>query len=210
MLLSFLEVKNILHRRDHFPNKDLKFRGGLVLSFLEVKNILRQRDHFPNKVLKSRGGLVLDREYGLAENVFGCEVKSSESNDFVSLYLGFEEEEEEEWCKEKIRGRFGGVVWKEKKMDGLNREEQEEGLMVVMVRDHLHDLQPWQCLDQLGIGTGGDVFDDGTNRIGVLLDELSLLWGGPELEEVVVPLELLFQVRVHRDEHEYSNGFHEF
>ena len=28
----------------------------------------------------------------------------------------------------------------EKKMDELNREEQEEGLMVVVVHDHLHDL----------------------------------------------------------------------
>lgn len=112
----------------------------MLLSFLEAKNILRQRDRFPNKDLKLRGGLVLDRELGLAEteNVFGCEVESSESNDFDSLCLGFEEEEE--WCREKIRGRFGGVVWKEKKMDGLNREEEEEeeGLMVVVVRDHLH------------------------------------------------------------------------
>ena len=73
----------------------------------------------------------MDREFGLAENVFGCEVESSESYDFVSLRWGFEEEEE--WCREKIRVRFGGVVWKEKKMDGLNREEQEEGLMVVVV-----------------------------------------------------------------------------
>lgn len=115
----------------------------MLLSFLEAKNILRQRDRFPNKDLKLRGGLVLDREFGLAEteNVFGCEVESSESNDFVSLCLGFEEEEEEEeWCREKIRGRFGGVVCKEKKMDGLNREEEEEeeGLMVVVVRNHLH------------------------------------------------------------------------
>lgn len=110
----------------------------MLLSFLEAKNILRQRDRFPYKDLKLRGGLVLDREFGLAENVFGCEVESSESNDFVSLCLGFEEEEEEERCREKIRGRFGGVVWKEKKMDGLNREEEEEGLMVVVVGDHLH------------------------------------------------------------------------
>lgn len=110
----------------------------MLLSFLEAKNILRQRDRSPYKDLKLRGGLVLDREFGLAENVFGCEVESSESNDFVSLCLGFEEEEEEEeWCREKIRGRFGRVVWKEKKMDGLNREE-EEGLMVVVVGDHLH------------------------------------------------------------------------
>ena len=112
----------------------------MLLSFLEAKNILRQRDRFPDKDLKLRGDLVLDREFGLADNVFGCEVESSESTDFVSLCLGFEEEEEEEWCREKIRGRFGGVVWKEKKMDGLNREEEEEeeGLMVVVVRDHLH------------------------------------------------------------------------
>ena len=110
----------------------------MLLSFLEAKNILHQRDRFPNKDLKLRGSLILDREIGLAENVFGCEVESSKSNDFVSLCLGFEEEEE--WCKEKIWGRFGGVVWKEKKMDELNREEQEEGLMVVVVHDHLHDL----------------------------------------------------------------------
>ena len=112
----------------------------MLLSFLEAKNILRQRDRFPDKDLKLRGDLVLDREFGLADNVFGCEVESSESTDFVSLCLGFEEEEEEEeWCREKIRGRFGGVVWKEKKMDGLNREEEEEeGLMVVVLRDHLH------------------------------------------------------------------------
>ena len=42
-------------------------------------------------------------------------------------------------------------------MDELNREEQEEGLMVVVVHDHLHDLQPRQCLNLLGIGTGGGV-----------------------------------------------------
>ena len=165
----------------------------MLLSFLEVKNILRQRDRFPKKDLKLRGGLILDQEFGLAENVFGCEVESSESNDFVSLCLGFEEEEEEEqeWCREKIRGRFGGVVWKEKKMDGLNKEEQEEGLMVVVVHDHLHDLQPRQCLNLLGIGTGGGISDDDADRIGVLLDELPLLQSGLVLEEVVAPLKLL-------------------
>nr|POF15704.1 hypothetical protein CFP56_35213 [Quercus suber] len=78
-------------------------------------------------------------------------------------------------------------------MDGLNREEQEEGLMVVMVRDHLHDLQPCQCLDQLDIGASEGVLDDNANRIGVLLDELPLLQGSPKLEEVVAPLELLLQ-----------------
>ena len=73
-----------------------------------------------------------------------------------------------------------------------------------------HDLQPRQRLDQLGIGAGGGVSDDGADRVGVLLDELWLLRSRPELEEVEALLELLLQVRVHRDGHEYANGFHEF
>ena len=41
-------------------------------------------------------------------------------------------------------------------------------------------------------------------------EEKHMVHSGPELEEVVAPQELLLQVRVHQDEHEYSNGLHEF
>ena len=41
-------------------------------------------------------------------------------------------------------------------------------------------------------------------------EEKHMVHSGLELEEVVAPLELLLQVRVHWDEHEYSNGFHKF
>ena len=41
-------------------------------------------------------------------------------------------------------------------------------------------------------------------------EEKHMVHSGPKLEEVVAPLELLLQVRVHQNEHEYSNGFHEF
>ena len=40
-----------------------------------------------------------------------------------------------------------------------------------------HNLQPQQCLDQLGIGVGGGVSNDSEDQIGVLLDELPLLRG---------------------------------
>lgn len=70
------------------------------------------------------------------------------------------------------------------------------------------DLEPRQGVDELCIGAGGSVADDGTDGGGVVLDELGLLRDGPEPEEVEASLELLLEVGVHWAQHEYANGLH--
>jgi hypothetical protein len=75
----------------------------MLLTFLEVKNILLHKARLPNKDLKLRAGILRDRVSDLSNDAFRCEVELSDVTDFLVLCLalaatggrgGVEEEEE--------------------------------------------------------------------------------------------------------------------
>ncbi|KAF7843354.1 dynein light chain 1, cytoplasmic-like [Senna tora] len=70
------------------------------------------------------------------------------------------------------------------------------------------DLELGQGVDELGVGAGAGVSDDGADGVGVVLEELVPLRVIPEAEEVEALIELLLEVGVHWAEHEHADGFH--